>query len=282
MKAQFQHNLTSAFFMWFDNFLLTKGEAYTNTTGEFFYYDDTLLDSRYAAFGSPYKQWVTDSSIAGATVPTGVFINGNLSGRADGVVLDFDNGRALISGASTTDTVTGSFAVKDFNVYFTNDTEDDLITENKYAVNSRVPSGPYTYITPYDDVVPAIFLSASNLENKPFAFGGMVDTVVDMKAVVLSDDPYKLDGALSIFGDSVNEGVEPIPMTGYPFTELGDLKGDSYNYTNIKNGYTEEVPFYIKSVRTSKLSDRARSDLANELYIGFIDFEVEQHRYRFS
>ena len=171
MKAQFQHNLTSSFFMWFDNFLLTKGEAYTNTTGDFFYYDDTLIDSNYTVFGSPYKQWVSDSSIAGATVPTGVYINGNLSGRADGVVLDFDNGRALASGASSTDTVTGSFSVKDFNIYFTNDTEDDLIVENKYVVNSRVPSGPYTYITPYDDVAPAIFLAASTLENKPFALG---------------------------------------------------------------------------------------------------------------
>jgi hypothetical protein len=268
--------------MWFDNFLLTKGEAYTNTTGDFFYYDDPLVDSRYTVFGSPYKQWVTDSSVTAATVPTGVYINGNLSGRADGIVLDFENGRALASGASSGSTVTGSFSVKDFNIYFTNDTEDDLITENKYVVNSRVPSGPYTYITPYDDVAPAIFLAASNLENKPFALGGMVDTVVQMKAVILSDDPYKLDGALSIFGDSVNEAIEPIPMTGYPYTELGDLKDASYNYTDVKGGYTEELPFYINSVRTSKLSDRARKAVANELYIGFIDFDVQQHRYRFS
>jgi hypothetical protein len=282
MKAQFQHNLTSSFFMWFDNFLLTKGEAYTNTTGDFFYYDDTLIDSNYTVFGSPYKQWVSDSSIAGATVPTGVYINGNLSGRADGVVLDFDNGRALASGASSTDTVTGSFSVKDFNIYFTNDTEDDLIVENKYVVNSRVPSGPYTYITPYDDVAPAIFLAASTLENKPFALGGMVDTVVLMKAVVISDDPYKLDGALSIFGDSVNEVIEPVPMTGFPYTELGDLKGDSYNYTEVKQGYSDETPYFVDKVRTSKLSDRARKAVANELYIGFIDFDVQQHRYRFS
>ena len=267
MKAQFQHNLTSSFFMWFDNFLLTKGEAYTNTTGDFFYYDDTLIDSNYTVFGSPYKQWVSDSSIAGATVPTGVYINGNLSGRADGVVLDFDNGRALASGASSTDTVTGSFSVKDFNIYFTNDTEDDLIVENKYVVNSRVPSGPYTYITPYDDVAPAIFLAASTLENKPFALGGMVDTVVLMKAVVISDDPYKLDGALSIFGDSVNEVIEPVPMTGFPYTELGDLKGDSYNYTEVKQGYSDETPYFVDKVRTSKLSDRARKAVANELYI---------------
>ena len=282
MKAQFQHNLTSSFFMWFDNFLLTKGEAYTNKTGEFFYYDDTLIDSDYTVFGSPYKQWVSDSSIDGATVPTGVYVNGNLSGRADGIVLDFDNGRALAAGASSTDTVTGSFAVKDFNIYFTNDTEDDLIIENKYVVNSRVPSGPYTYITPYDDVAPAIFLVASTLENKPFALGGMMDTVVLMKAVVISDDPYKLDGALSIFGDSVNEVIEPIPMSGFPYTELGDLKGDSYNYTGVKEGYAGETPYFVDKVRTSKLSDRARKAVANELYIGFIDFDVQQHRYRFS
>ena len=63
MKEQFQHEFTTSFLMWFDNFLLDKGEAYTNTTGDFFYYSDPRLDSRYVAYGSPYKQWVTDSSI---------------------------------------------------------------------------------------------------------------------------------------------------------------------------------------------------------------------------
>ncbi len=288
MIPQFQHKLTSSFFMWFDNFLLTKGEAYTNTTGEFFYYDDPLVDDmQYTVFGSPYKQWVTDSSVVGATIPEGLYFNGSYQDRGsdfydNDFVLDFENGRVLTENFVSGDTITGSFAVKDFNVYFTNDTEDDLITENKYVVNSRLPSGPYTYITPYDDVAPAIFLAASNLENKPFALGGMVDTVVQMKAVILSDDPYKLDGALSIFGDSVNEAIAPIPMSGYPYTEWGDLKGASYNYTGVKAGYTEEAPFYINSVRTSKLSDRARKAVANELYIGFIDFDVQQHRYRFS
>ena len=162
MKEQFQHKLTTSFFLWFDNFLLTKGEAFSNKTGDLFYYSDDRLDATYKAYGSPYKQWVTDSSITGATVPSGVYIGGNFSGRDDGVVLDFDNGRALVSGSSTDLTVTGSFAVKDFNVYITNDTEEDLVVENKYTVNSRLPSGPYTYISPYDDVVPAVFIASSD------------------------------------------------------------------------------------------------------------------------
>ena len=141
MKEQFQHKLTTSFFLWFDNFLLTKGEAFSNKTGEFFYYDDTRLDSTYKAYGSPFKQWVTDSSVTGATVPSGVYIGGDFSGRNNGVVIDFENGRALVSGSDEDLTITGEFSVKDFNVYMTNDTEEDLVVENKYTVNSRLPSG---------------------------------------------------------------------------------------------------------------------------------------------
>ena len=196
--------------------------------------------------------------------------------------LDFENGRALVSGSNTGLSLTGQFSVKDFNVYMTNDTEEDLVVENKYTVNSRLPSGPYTYIDPYDDVVPAIFISSSDAQNKPFALGGMQDTVVAMKAVILADDTYQLDGVLSIFMDSIDECLNPIPMTGYPTTELGDLKDGSYNYTTVKGGYSGDMKFYINDVKTSKLTDRDRKSLAHDMYVGFIDFDVQQHRYRFN
>ena len=283
MIEQFQHKLTSSFFLWFDNFLLKKGEAYSNKTGELFNYVDPRLDSRYVAYGSPYKQWVTDSSIAGAVIPTGVSVVGaGTSGRDDGVVFDFENGRALFSGSDTSMTITGEFAVKDFSVYLTNDTEDDLIVENKYTVNSRIPSGPLTYIEPYDDVIPAIFLSISQAENSPFALGGMQETKIQAKAVILAEDTYQLDGVMSIFMDSVNEVIAAIPMSGYPLTELGDLKDGNFNYTGLANDYGGETKFCIEKVKTSKLTDRTRNVLANELYVGFVDFDIEQYRYRFQ
>ena len=283
MIEQFQHKLTSSFFLWFDNFLLKKGEAYSNKTGELFNYVDPRLDSRYVAYGSPYKQWVTDSSISGAVIPTGVSVVGaGTSGRDDGVVFDFENGRALFSGSDTSMTVTGDFAVKDFSVYLTNDTEDDLIVENKYTVNSGIPSGPLTYIEPYDDVIPAIFLSISQAENSPFALGGMQETKIQAKAVILAEDTYQLDGVMSIFMDSVNEVIAAIPMSGYPITELGDLKDGEFNYTGLANDYVGETKFCIEKVKTSKLTDRTRNVLANELYVGFVDFDIEQYRYRFQ
>ena len=283
MIEQFQHKLTSSFFLWFDNFLLKKGEAYSNKTGELFNYADPRLDSRYVAYGSPYKQWVTDSSIAGAVIPTGVSVVGaGTSGRDNGVVFDFENGRALFSGSDTSMTVTGEFAVKDFSVYLTNDTEDDLIVENKYTVNSRIPSGPLTYIEPYDDVIPAIFLSISQAENSPFALGGMQETKIQAKAVILAEDTYQLDGVMSIFMDSVDEVIAAIPMSGYPITELGDLKDGGFDYTGLADDYRGEAKFFVEKVKTSKLTDRTRNVLANELYVGFVDFDIEQYRYRFQ
>ena len=66
MKEQFVHTLTNSFMLWFDNFLLKKGEAFSNQTGTFYHTPDDFLDDSYVPFSSPYKQFVTDSSIAGA------------------------------------------------------------------------------------------------------------------------------------------------------------------------------------------------------------------------
>jgi hypothetical protein len=110
----------------------------------------------------------------------------------------------------------------------------------------------------------------------------MQETKVQAKAVILAEDTYQLDGVMSIFMDSVNEVIAAIPMSGYPITELGDLKDGNFNYTGLANDYAAETKFCIEKVKTSKLTDRTRNVLANELYVGFVDFDIEQYRYRFQ
>ena len=287
MIPQFQHKLSSSFLLWFDNYLLTKGQAYTNTTGRFYYYEDERIPSTYKVFGSPYKQWVSDYSITGATIPSGVFINGSFSGRATGAnnatssrILDFENGRALISGAATGAVVTGAFATKDFNIYYTNETEEDLLIENKFIPQSKIGTNlSPTYIQPYDQVVPAIYICNAAFENKPFAFGGMDQTTTNLNAVVIAENPYQLDGVLSIFADSRNENIVDIPFDNYPFTEYGDLKSGYYNYQNLKTQYQNINKYFIERVKTSKMNDKPRKSLVNDLYVGFIDFDVSIMRY---
>jgi hypothetical protein len=267
--------------------MLTKGQAYTNTTGKFYYYEDERIPSTYKIFGSPYKQWVSDYSISGATIPSGVFINGAFSGRVTGAdnststrILDFENGRALISGASTGAAVTGAFAVKDFNVYYSNETEEDLLVENKFIPQSQIGTDlTKTYIQPYDQVVPAIYICNASFENKPFAFGGMDQTTTNLNALVIAENTYQLDGVLSIFADSRNESIVNVPFSDYPYTEYGDLKSGYYNYQSLKAQYQNNNKYFIEKVRTSKLGDKPRKSLVNDLYVGFIDFNVSIMRY---
>lgn len=286
MIPQFQHRLTSSFMMWFDNYLLTKGQAFTNTTGVFYNYEDERMPSVYKVFGSSYKQWVSDYSISGATVPSGVFVNGVFKGRATGAsnttssnILDFDNGRALLSGVSATAVVTGSFAVKDFNIYYTNDSEEDLILDRKYSLNNNIGTNDVvTYVTPYDQMVPAIYINNASIKNEPFAFGGTNQTRTSMNAVVITQDPYNLDGVLSIFADSFNQCIVDIPYTESAYTEYGDLKSGFYNYQSLKNKYINQQKFFVDKVVTSKLNDKERKSLLNDLYVGFIDFDVSMIR----
>ena len=289
MIEQYHHKVTNSFILWFDNYLLDKGKAYSNKTGvKFEHYDDARLDSAYQAYGSPYKQWVTDSSITGAVIPDGVVVgntpsgayNPSETGRPGGLALDFENGRALVNSSNQNYDISCDFAVKDFNVYFTNETEEDLIVENKYEINSRIYSEPEVHIEPYDQVVPAIFITSSTSQNQGFAFGGMEETTITINASVLAEDSYQLDGVLSIFNDSRNECFAMIPMSDHPFNEFNDLKSGTYNYKHLSNQYAKCNSLYVNDVNTSKLTDRARKSLSNDLFVGFIDFELKQHRFR--
>ena len=279
MKPQYQHELMTSFMLWFDHELLQEGEAYSNQTGKLFYDNDSRLPSSYKAYASSYKQWVNDSSIFGSTNPV-IPTEFNSNSRSDDIIFDFENGRIIETGGAfaNDETLTGTFAVKDFNVYLTNETEEDLIIENKFQLNSRYTQNA-SGVKPYDQMAPAIFLNCEFMQNEGFAFGGEDKTTNIVKAVVLAENSYQLDGVLSIFADSARKVISKIPFSGHPATEYGDVKGGVYNYTSISNTYSSNNPYYIEDVTVSKFSDRAQNKIPGDLQVGFIDFEVSTFRF---
>ena len=280
MVPQFSHEVQSSFILWFDHHLLDKGQAYTNKTGKLFYAADSSVPT-YRSFSSPYKQWVSDSSVSGVVVPSGVWVGANFSGRANNVLLDYDNGRILASGLSTSAQPTGSFSHKEFNVYSTSDSVEDLIIEKKYLPSPKVGTNiPLSGIPPYQPVVPAIFISAANVENSPFAFGGMDTTEVKLTATVFCENSYQIDGIFGLFADTKNKTIAHIPFEEVPFTEFGDLKTGYYNYNSLSNQWLASgLPLYIESVKTAKITDQLRKSVQNEIFIGIMDFKVSQQRY---
>ena len=283
MKPTFSHNVVNSFFLWFDHFLMTKGEAYKTFTTKLYNYSDPRLGGNKVVYGSPYKQWVYDKSITGATIPTGFTINGSIVPTGtSGMKIDFENGRIIFnSGVSTDLNITGTYSVKEVNSYVTDQPEDNLIIENKYVTNSRF-TVTEDYIPPYNPVTPCIFASIETAHNTAFAFGGEDETKCIVKLVAFCENLYQLDGLLSVFGDSYNEFFSLIPMTGHPLGEFNELKTGvyptGYDYNNLSNVYNSQKMF-ISHVETSKIRDSVLKELNPILHIGFLDFEITTYRY---
>lgn len=282
MKPVFQHKVLNSFYLWYDSFIMRKGEAYETFTTNFYHYSDERITDK-TVFGSPYKQFVYDKSVTGAVVIEAVSGDGiEYTRGVSGLKIDYDNGRILLnSGFNTGVDFSGRYSVKNFNTYISNENEEQLIIENQYKVNSRY-TRELTYVGPYDQSLPASFLSVEKARNEPFALGGEDNSISHAKAVVFAENLYELDGILSVFSDSNNECFANIPFTGAPLDEYGDVKTNhyptGYYYTGVAANYENDV-FIVRSVETSKLSDKISKQVKPNVYVGFIDFEI--HKYRF-
>jgi len=283
MKPVFSHDVINSFFLWFDNFAMKKGDAYTTYTTKFYPMTDNRLGDSKVTYSSPYKQMAYDKSITGLTIPSGLTINGVFTPTGtSGMKFDFDNGRVIFnSGVSSNLNISGTYSVKEFNTYITDQPEDNLIIENKFELNSRftvTESG----ITPYNPVTPAVFASIASTHNTPFAFGGEDETLCNIKVVAFCESLYQLDGLLSVFSDSFNECLSLIPMTKHPLGEFGAIKtglySTGYDYNAVSTQYNSNKLF-ISHVETSKISDNVLRELNPTLHIGFLDFDIKAFRY---
>jgi len=283
MIPAFSHNITNSFFLWFDNNLMRKADAYKNYTTKLYNYSDARLGDNKVVYGSPYKQWVYDKSITGAVIPTGFTIDGAfIPTGTSGMFIDFENGRIIFnSGVSTNLNITGTYGVKEINSYITDQPEDNLIIEGKYVTNSRF-TVTETYVAPYNPVVPCAFISIENIDNNGFALGGEDETRVRMKAVVFAENLYQLDGVLSVFADTYNTNFNIIPMVNHPLGEYNNLKTGlyptGYDYINVNKQYSDNK-CYIYDVTTSKIKDDVIKELNPILHIGFIDWNIGNIRY---
>lgn len=285
MKPTFSHDVMNSFFLWFDHFLMVKGEAYKTYTTKLYNYTDDRLGGSKVVYGAPYKQWVYDQSITGATIPTGFTIDGvSVPTGTSGMQVDFDNGRIIFdSGVSTGLNITGTYSVKEINSYITDQPEDNLIIENKYITNSRF-TVTEDYIKPYNPVTPCIFASIEDMDNTPFAFGGEDETLARVKAVAFCENLYQLDGLLSVFADSFNECLTKIPMASHPIGEFGAIKTGlyptGYSYPSAAAAAANASnKMFISDVDVSKIKDSVIKELNPILHIGFIDFDIKTHRY---
>lgn len=286
MKPQFQHQVITSFALWLDYVILSRGEAFQNIDSSFYLQQDDRLDSNFVSFASPHKQWVSDSAVPKADIIKGITLNGSfIEKNKQDIKYDFNNGRVLIPStlASSSDVVEGAYAVKDFNVYITDQTEEELLIETKFDKNSRFDQDIFEGIKPYDQVVPAIFISYERGHNSPFAFGGEDLTTSSIRCVIFSESSYQLDGVFSILKDLNFTSIANVGFNEYPLNEFGDLKLGQFDYLDLSERYfnrdNSRSVFHVDDVKVSKLNDRVAKQTHPGLYIGFADFSLIANRF---
>ena len=178
MKPQFKHHALTSFFMWYDYTLMKRAEAFVTKQDLILYkQDDNRLPSSMQSYASEFKSWVADKSLCPTSENSIVEDeNGVVIPRGD-YSIDYDNGRIIMKTPAVFEKLFISEAtIKECNCYVTNSSEEDLIVEKQSDVNENSPSSyPQNKrepIKPYDDAIPASFLSIETAVNNPYSMGG--------------------------------------------------------------------------------------------------------------
>tara|TARA_R100000152_G_C6776713_1_gene206046 strand:+ start:953 stop:1828 length:876 start_codon:yes stop_codon:yes gene_type:complete len=287
MKVQYENKVMSSLLLFVDHEITQKGEAYTNHQSNFFKIDSLFSD--YYVYASPFKQLVSDVSVTGSSDPnllTGIYVNGDgpIGPGTSGLhSINHMQGQLYFTGGNAaTDpmagkTVSGRYAVKDFNVFLTSLPEEQLLFETKLVLNPKTSDIKLTTgVDPATQTYPAIFIKDNGGTNEEFALGGVDNTIINARAIVLADSLFNLDAACGILKDSVRKKMSIINQTDLNLNALGGYTGVTYNYTGVATGdYC-----YIDDVRVSK-NVANRGDFQNlnpNVFSAFVDFELHNYR----
>jgi len=295
MKPQYDNQVMSSFFLWFDNKLLTKGEGFTNYSGQFYDMTDKWnFGEGYNVYNAPFKQFVYDTSITGATVITGVTVTDSVDGAVtynldspEVFAINPTEGQVILKTdefAGDITSVSGTYAIKEISVKLTSEPEEKLLFETNFKLKPKTTQSITTGLFEDQQSYPVIFLKHNGSVNNPGAFGGQDFTSIDIRAIVLTNSQFTLDAICSIFRDTDDDSFYLYDADEFPFNYVGSYNDDVvFNYVNSFSGVNlgGAKGAYIKNAVVAKYGAGSLNDYRSinaNIYAAIIDFEVENLR----
>lgn len=286
MKAQFDQNLLSSFYLWFENRLLQPDiQAYvTGLDNEYKHVEYYDLPDGFIGYQGQFRQLVADSSVgnfnSGVFIDD-VFVTGDNSTNGD-VFIDYSEGRIILPEASGVDLeITSKSTVKEVNTYISNDSDVSILLQSDFMEVGQTTPYFYNQDDKLDEktyFLPACFISLSSSENSEHCFGGGEETANQIKVVVISRSNFIVDAICSKFRDTVREVVSEIPYEDFPYGFSYSLKEYPYNYDDLKNNYQEAT--IINKVNVSKVfSERLRQLVNRDLSVAILNFDLSTYRF---
>lgn len=277
MKVSLDNSVMSSMMLFLDNVVCDKAQGYTNYTG-IFYSTNNVYNNLYT-YSLPFKQVIGDSSVSGANVLSGVYINNNFSliGQNSLSGINHHNGQIYLGSGISNVNLSGKYAIKDFNIYLTSEPEEKILFESQYKVRPKTYQNP-TGLATNDTTYPAIFIKNSNSTNEPFAFGRYVDSKIDIRVIVMADSLYNLDAICAYLRDTAYTFMPLIDNNDLKLNPLGSPISGYYNYNNIKtNKLAAGETLYIEEVNISKNFNYTEKINSN-IYPAFVDFRLSKVR----
>lgn len=276
MKPRFVHNLSYSFLSFFDHTLLNEGQAFSNIqSGKLYNYPADRF-SDYTAYYAPYgKQWVLDQSVENAIVSSGVNSSSGFLNYNSGASIDYMGGGVLLDNSyGFNQTIVSDYAIKDFNIYTTSDSDENVLFNNKIEIKNkfpRVPSG----VNARNTVAPAIFIKMEEINVEPFQFGGTDTRIYNFKAIVWAKDSYSLDGVADVF--TAKQHYSFMYITGSNINVKGNTKNNQpYNYLNdVASQYIQENLVYISNVDYISFKPSVEVSVDKNAYLGILEFNLE-------
>lgn len=284
MQPQFSNKLNSSFYLFLDHELLKEGEAYSSASSLF--YDQTSAQDRNSSFytyGSPYQPFVYDSSITGASVPTGLYVNGVFTSiGSNGLeAINYERGEAYFSSVPAGN-VSGDFYVKDYNIELTSLPETKILFETKYEISPKT-SQTLSYNDPDSKTVPIIFIKPRKSYNEEIAMGGFEESWDVYRLFIFTNNQFHLDSTCSIIRDSVRKHFAHFEYSEMPFNSLGGLVNNSFNYETVsqtKNGQNMSRIEKVEVIHNSQnLFQRNEDKINYEIFTAIVDVTVSSFRY---
>jgi len=267
---QLDNKVVSSFLLFVDHEIQRQGITAFQNQSSLFYPDENEIQGFYT-YACPYKQLCNDVSISGANIMSGVYLgNSYVSIGQSGLkyINHYDGSVTFDHQIPKNIPISGSFAVKDFSVYVSDQPDYQIVMNDKYHSNPKYAQQA-TGMNQDEKSMPAVFLVPKDQETKPLAFAGVDDNYMRIRAVVVCENVYQ---RVAVCGILKNLRLKQMKLvTSTPFDYLGNMTGINYDYTTVPMS-----DLYYPLITKAKVIEvpQAHSFLDSEKQISMIDFDI--------
>jgi len=269
MKIQEDNLIASSFMLYIDNVICNEGKGYRNVTTNL--YPVNNLYNNLHTYSLPFKQAIADASVVGAKIFSGVYIDNSFKiiGQNNITGINHYEGQVYFTTPINANSLKGEYAIKDFNIYLTNKSEQHLIFEESIKLRPKTHQSA-TGIDPAHNTIPAIFIKNIGGKADPFAFGGVKKLITEIRCIVITDNLYDLDALCSLLKEKSNNYIPIIDPSELKVSNLNSFPSGYFNYNQLSSNSSKSV--YIDDIYISKNTYTNTEHISKGLHSAFIDF----------